>query len=212
MSAETAATVPGGVSLVGTLVSNTQPWHGSYPVSCWELGVKTLSPWTAIESLYRDHQKLEREARICRLLKHPNIAVIRCWGSINQAAGFCVERVKEGARERTEKQIEFFLAASLVLNLSWCHRFPHFRFCILSPLSSLSRSFSCLDRSQTATVLLTEARHIIVTHEAPACLCKPLYLNLMNTTPSPRNQLHIAKRSLSFYHTEAHCEMEEKAS
>jgi len=25
-----------------------------------------------------DHQKLEREARICRLLKHPNIGIFLC--------------------------------------------------------------------------------------------------------------------------------------
>lgn len=33
----------------------------------------SLSPGTQLGICVSDHQKLEREARICRLLKHPNI-------------------------------------------------------------------------------------------------------------------------------------------
>lgn len=40
-----------------------------------------ILPLTFDLPLFADHQKLEREARICRLLKHPNIGeeLLRAW-------------------------------------------------------------------------------------------------------------------------------------
>nr|BAG62765.1 unnamed protein product [Homo sapiens] len=49
----------------------------------------------------RDHQKLEREARICRLLKHPNIATIH--GGIHDASsGDCGVFAQVQCPEKTE--------------------------------------------------------------------------------------------------------------
>lgn len=45
------------------------------------------SPGTQLGVCVSDHQKLEREARICRLLKHPNIGEL--WGT--RARGVWVE-------------------------------------------------------------------------------------------------------------------------
>lgn len=43
-----------------------------------EWGKVPPSPGTYLGICVSDHQKLEREARICRLLKHPNIGEL--WG------------------------------------------------------------------------------------------------------------------------------------
>lgn len=41
--------------------------------------------WTHLGICVSDHQKLEREARICRLLKHPNIG--ECGGWVRGTGG-----------------------------------------------------------------------------------------------------------------------------
>lgn len=59
-------------------VDQTLRWYSIYH-HCYDIVTVNLIVWPYYRSLFRglfwlsDHQKLEREARICRLLKHPNI-------------------------------------------------------------------------------------------------------------------------------------------